>query len=130
MVALIRVTSGEAAEFLGSVYALMISRTVIPLGIMGSTCSWYGTWTSSTYGTLDAIISSSASSMSFFSLTRRVPQRNPRASVTKIRVRRLSVTGAEVRVATVAAVEPVFPLHDHAQVLVVQEQHLDRQLFA
>ena len=36
--------------------------------------------------------------------------------------------GAEVRVAPVAVVEPVFPLHHHAEVLVVEQQHLDRQL--
>ena len=30
----------------------------------------------------------------------------------------------------VALVEPVFPLHDHAQVLVVEQNHLDRQLLA
>ena len=29
---------------------LMMSRTVIPAGIIGSTCSWYGIMTSSTYG--------------------------------------------------------------------------------
>ena len=29
-------------------HALIISRTVMPPGIIGSTCSWYGTRTSST----------------------------------------------------------------------------------
>ena len=30
----------------------------------------------------------------------------------------------------VARVEAVFPLHDHAEMLVVEHDHLDRQLFA
>ena len=48
----------------------------------------------------------------------------------EVGVRLLVVAGAEVGVAAVAAVEAVLPLHHHAQVLVVQQQHLDRQLLA
>src|SRR5262245_9375509 len=64
-------------------YALMMSRTVAPPGIIGSTCSWYGTSTSSTYGTLLWSISSRASSRSSLRDTCRAPQRKPFASVTK-----------------------------------------------
>src|SRR5437899_6135834 len=38
-------------------YALIMSRTVDPPGIIGSTCCWYATSTSSSYGTLLASIS-------------------------------------------------------------------------
>ena len=48
----------------------------------------------------------------------------------EIGIRLLVVAGAEVGVAAVAVVEAVLPLHHHAQVLVVQQQHLDRQLLA
>ena len=48
----------------------------------------------------------------------------------EVGVRLLVVAGAEVGVAAVAVVEAVLPLHHHAQVLVVQQQHLDRQLLA
>ena len=57
------------------------------------------------------------------------PQRKPLASVTKSGYGSSLVAGAEVGVAAVAFVEAVLPLHHHAQVLVVEQQHLDRQLF-
>mmetsp|Transcript_53570 Transcript_53570/g.129033 ORF Transcript_53570/g.129033 Transcript_53570/m.129033 type:complete len:283 (+) Transcript_53570:184-1032(+) len=40
----------------------------------------------------------------------------------------LHVRRAEVGVSSVRAVEPVLPLHDHAQVLVVQDEHLHREV--
>ena len=46
----------------------------------------------------------------------------------EIGIRLLAVAGAEVGVAAIALEEAVLPLHHHAQVLVVQQQHLDRQL--
>ena len=35
----------------------------------------------------------------------------------------------DVGVGAIALVKTVFPLHHHAQVLIVQQQHLDRQFF-
>src|SRR5207237_92062 len=58
-------------------YALMMSRTVAPPGIIGSTCSWYGTSTSSRYGPLLSSSSSRAPSRSSLRLTWRAPQRKP-----------------------------------------------------
>jgi hypothetical protein len=37
---------------------------------------------------------------------------------------------AKVRVSSATGIEPVFPLHDHAQMLIVQQQDFHRQLFA
>ena len=31
---------------------------------------------------------------------------------------------------TIAVHEPIFPLHDHAKMLIVQQHHLDRQVLA
>ena len=40
------------------------------------------------------------------------------------------VDRAQVGVSAIAGHEPIFPLHDHAQVLVIEQQHFHRQVFA
>ena len=40
------------------------------------------------------------------------------------------VDRSQVRVGPVAGHEPIFPLDDHAQMLIVQQQHFDRQILA
>ena len=42
----------------------------------------------------------------------------------------LVVNRSEVSMGPVSAHEPIFPLHDHTEMLVVQQQHLHRQFFA
>ena len=37
---------------------------------------------------------------------------------------------AEIRVRSVAFHEPVFPLHNHSQMLIVEQQNFDREVFA
>jgi hypothetical protein len=55
-------------------YSKIMSSTVWPPGIIGKTCSWYGTWTSSKYGPLYSIISRIADSRSDFMRTVAAPQ--------------------------------------------------------
>ena len=109
-------------------HALIMSRTVLPLGIIGSTCSWYGTSRRARTAPCCRASRSSASSTSSLAVTRRLPQRKPLAIVTKSGYGASPKPAPEVGVAAVALEEAVLPLHHHAQVLVVQHHHLDRHL--
>src|SRR5262245_54184849 len=62
---------------------LMISLTVMPEGIMGSTCSWYGTRTSSRYGPSLESISRIAPGTSFLWRIWRPGTPKPAAILTK-----------------------------------------------
>ena len=97
-------------------HALMMSFTVIPLGIIGSTCSWCGTWTFSTNGPslLDHLDRGPRRGRPCRSTPRASP-RTPRRSCTKSGYGGLVLAGPEVRVAAVRSEEPVLPLHHHAR---------------
>ena len=112
-------------------HALMMSCTVMPPGIIGSTCSWYGTMhvEHDTAPCCRASLPGPRRGRPCRTIAA-APHAEALGDRHEVGYGSSLEAGAEVGVAAVAVVEAVLPLHHHAQVLVVEQQHLDRQLLA